>query len=391
MEKKKYLFKELVVDSRTGLNPRKNFKLGHGDNYYITIKDIHDGEVVITDKTERIDDDAMKIINKRSRLKVGDVLFSSIGRIGETAIIREEPKNWNINESVFAFTMNKSLITPEFFRWMFKSTKYKTEILRESTGSTFISIKMNKLNDMEFEIPSIVEQSHIVDELNNLETSLKNCESRLEKLNEMAESRFHEMFGKTSTTITVGESCEVHARIGWQALTQKEYLATGKYMLITGTDFIENEVNYSTCVYVSEDRYNMDRHIILKNDDVLITKDGTIGKVAIVHNLPGPATLNGGIFVVRPNTNIFNKEYISYVFKANTFSQYIELVKTGVAVKHLNQEALNKFEIPMPPLNEQKVFAEYIETIDKLKEIVKKESAGLRELLNSKIDYYFGI
>ena len=207
----------------------------------------------------------------------------------------------------------------------------------------------------------------------------------------MAESRFHEMFGKTSTTITVGESCEVHARIGWQALTQKEYLATGKYMLITGTDFVENEVNYSTCVYVSEDRYNMDKHIILKNDDVLITKDGTIGKVAIVHNLPGLATLNGGIFVVRPNTNIFNKEYISYVFKGNTFSQYIELVKTGVAVKHLNQEALNKFEIPMPPLNEQKVFAEYIETIDKLKEIVKKESASLRELLNSKIDYYFGI
>ena len=44
-----YKFRELVVDSRTGLNPRKNFVLGTGNNYYITIKDIHDGKIVITD------------------------------------------------------------------------------------------------------------------------------------------------------------------------------------------------------------------------------------------------------------------------------------------------------------------------------------------------------
>ena len=36
----KYGFKEVVLDSRTGLNPRKNFVLGNGNNNYITIKDI---------------------------------------------------------------------------------------------------------------------------------------------------------------------------------------------------------------------------------------------------------------------------------------------------------------------------------------------------------------
>lgn len=70
----------------------------------------------------------------------------------------------------------------------------------------------------------------------------------------------------------------------------------------------------------------MDPHIILKNDDVLITKDGTIGKVAVVHELPKPATLNAGVFVVRPDDR-FNKEYISYVFRGPLFSDYVEASK----------------------------------------------------------------
>ena len=52
MELTKYNFRDLVIDSRTGLNPRKNFTLGTGENNYITIKDIKDGEIFISDKTE---------------------------------------------------------------------------------------------------------------------------------------------------------------------------------------------------------------------------------------------------------------------------------------------------------------------------------------------------
>lgn len=52
------------------------------------------------------------------------------------------------------------------------------------------------------------------------------------------------------------EVCNMHARIGWQRLTKAEYKSSGKYMLITGTDFTCNyEINYNSCVYVSENRY----------------------------------------------------------------------------------------------------------------------------------------
>jgi type I restriction enzyme S subunit len=174
------------------------------------------------------------------------------------------------------------------------------------------------------------------------------------------------MFGDIKDTIRLGDCCRVNARIGWQSLTTKEHMKTGIYMLITGTDFKNNEVDYSKCVYVSKERYEMDEHIILNNDDILITKDGTIGKVAIVHNLPKPATLNGGVFVVRPDDR-FNKEYIAYVFKGPLFEEFVNKSKTGATIKHLNQKHLVEFNIPIPEKDEQVKFSNFYKQVDKQK------------------------
>jgi type I restriction enzyme S subunit len=83
------------------------------------------------------------------------------------------------------------------------------------------------------------------------------------------------------------EVCSLHARIGWQRLTKNEQMIDGQYMLITGTDFTSSHnLDYDTCVYVDKKRYDQDPHIQVQNGDVLITKDGTLGKVAFVRNLP---------------------------------------------------------------------------------------------------------
>ena len=83
----------------------------------------------------------------------------------------------------------------------------------------------------------------------------------------------------------LGEVCSLKARIGWQGLTQKEHKTTGEYLLVTGTDFTANYgVNFDHCVYVDEERYTQDPNIQLRQNDVLITKDGTLGKMAVIEN-----------------------------------------------------------------------------------------------------------
>ena len=195
----RYTFRELVIDSRTGLNPRKNFTLGNGNNYYITIKDIHDGKIVITDKTDRVDDAAIAIIKKRSRIKNGDILFTSIGRIGETAIVTNKDDTWDVNESVFIFTLNTDLITQDFFCALFQSKNVQDQLTRDSSGSTFKSIKMNQLEKMTFDIPGLEEQKKISNVLKKTNKLVAMRKEQLAKLDELVKSRFVELFGDINT------------------------------------------------------------------------------------------------------------------------------------------------------------------------------------------------
>lgn len=114
-------FEEVVLFARTGLNPRRNFKLGQGTNKYITIKNIHNNRIIIDDNTDIVDDEAIMLIHKRSQIKKGDILFASIGRIGDMYIINEEPKDWDINESVFAFTVDTNIIRQKYFYYIFRN------------------------------------------------------------------------------------------------------------------------------------------------------------------------------------------------------------------------------------------------------------------------------
>ena len=151
------------------------------------------------------------------------------------------------------------------------------------------------------------------------------------------------------------EVCTLHARIGWQRLTRAEYKNSGEYMLITGTDFTPmHEINYKSCVYVSEDRYIQDPKIQLKDGDILITKDGTLGKVAQVNSLPMPATLNGGVFVVRSKDGLLLPRYILHFLLSGHFQKVVNRQKTGSTISHLTQSLFSRLQIPVPPLEVQR-------------------------------------
>ena len=163
------------------------------------------------------------------------------------------------------------------------------------------------------------------------------------------------------------EVCTLNARIGWQRLTKAEYKSTGDYLLITGTDFTDlHEINYQSCVYVSEERYGQDPKIQLKNGDILITKDGTLGKVAQANGLKMPATLNGGVFVVRCKDGSLINRFILHYLLSNHFQNVVEQQKTGSTISHLTQALFSRLMIPLPPLEIQREIVRILDNFTNL-------------------------
>lgn len=162
---------DLIISLKTGLNPRKNFILNPPDakNFYITVRELNGFDIVLCDKTDKVDDNALALISNRSKLSKGDVLFSGTGTIGKTALVSEDPEDWNIKEGVYAIKPDKNMIMSKFLIFSLNSSNVMKQIINKVVGSPVCSIPMAELKRVHILVPTIVEQERIVSILNRFD------------------------------------------------------------------------------------------------------------------------------------------------------------------------------------------------------------------------------
>ena len=149
-------------------------------------------------------------------------------------------------------------------------------------------------------------------------------------------------------------------RIGWQGLTADEYIDEGPY-LITGIDFKDGCIDWDNCVHISEKRWAEAPEIHIKNGDLLITKDGTVGKVAIVSGLEGKASLNSGVLLVRTYDG-FDKKFLFWVLQSEEFWTWFRLKNAGNStIIHLYQGDFAEFSYTFPEIEEQQQIAAFLD------------------------------
>ena len=174
-------------------------------------------------------------------------------------------------------------------------------------------------------------------------------------------------FGDDIERVKLKDIATIKARIGWQGLTKEEYLIDGKYQLITGVNFVNGSVDFSKCYFVSEERYLQDKNIQIKEKDILVTKDGTLGKIAYINKLIKPSTLNSGIFVVRCNDeSVVLSKYLFYYLRSPKLMNFARSRLTGGTIKHLNQNVIIEFPVCVPSLPEQERIVSILDKFDKL-------------------------
>lgn len=155
-------FWQAVKRMATGLNPRENFVLTKEDPlFYVTIRNFKDGVLYLDENCDRISYEAWEKIQDRSQLQKGDILFASISKDGQAYILTEEPDNWNINESVFCIRIDNKILDEKFFYYHLIDDAYYADLRMDATGTTFQSIKQDKLKKSKVVLPPKDEQKRI--------------------------------------------------------------------------------------------------------------------------------------------------------------------------------------------------------------------------------------
>ena len=319
-------------------------------------------------------------------MKKGDVLFGRRRAYQRKVAIAPFDGIFSAHGMIFR---PKQVIDESLLPFFIRSDAFMNKAISLSVGSLSPTLNWGAIKDITFSIPSKEIQPELSSLLWKIEDDIERLKEQIQSLDILVKSRFIEMFGGCKEKVPIGNICTLHSRIGWQALTKVEHMSSGDYMLITGTDFKDGQIDYSGSKFVSKERYEMDPNIIIQNGDVLVTKDGTIGKVAVVRDLPKPATLNAGIFVVRNRDDQFLTEFLQQCLLSTDFQRFIESVKRGATIVHLNQEKFLKYEIPVADPELQKQFVSFVQQVDKSKFELQKHLDDTKRLQKALINQAF--
>ena len=371
-----------ICDFISGGTPSKskNEYWKNGNIPWIKISDFKEKYIKCSD--EKITKNGLE--NSSAKLlKKGTILYTIFASVGKVAILDIEATT---NQAIVGVNLKENNLVDKDFLYYFLCS-IENNIKKQARGVAQNNINISILKNVCIPILPISSQKNIVKTLKRLEDILENFKQKKILINFLNKSLF--------TKYSIGEKesianlCYVKARIGWQGLTKKEYLSNGEYYLITGVDFKNEKIDFKNCFYVTKERYNQDENIKVKINDILLTKDGTIGKVAIVDKLEKPATLNSGVFVLRPKVNNLNVTYLMHSLISEDFKKFIDDIKIGATVPHLNQAALLKYKLTLPPIELQNKFAERVEKIEKLSFEIEKSIKEAENLYNSLISKYF--
>ena len=209
-----------------------------------------------------------------------------------------------------------------------------------------------------------------------LDRSVVMKDSRIEWLGEVPKHWEIKHFKQFST---------MKGRIGWQGLKHSEFIDEGPF-LITGMNFKGGKINWNEVYHITNERYEQAPEIQLKTNDILMTKDGTIGKLLYVDNIPAPhtASLNSHLLVFRPIQKSYHPRYLYYQLDSSAFQDYVEVAKAGTTFFGISQAAVGRYIGILPPLSEQKAIADYLDTkttqIDQIIRTINTQIEKLKEL-----------
>lgn len=326
------------------------------------------------------------------------IITGRSGTIGKFTYI-DHGEYWPHNTSLWVTTFHKNY--PRFVYYFFQNVGFE----KYATGSGVPTLNRNDIHKHIESIPSNKEeQQAIASYFTTLDSQISASTSRLASLKQMKAASLQAMFPQEGETVpkirfkgfkgewktcVLSSIATMYARIGWQNLRKDEFLSSGDYYLITGTDFHDGKISFETCHYIDKERYDQDKNIQLEIDSILITKDGTLGKVAFVDSLDKPATLNAGVFNVRTKDKEIYPKYLFQYLKAPYLMDYVNKNATGGTIKHLNQNMLVNFPVQHPSYKEQVMIGDYLFNLDRQISLQSQRLEKLKQIKSACLDKMF--
>lgn len=296
----------------------------------------------------------------------GDVLFGRRRAYLKKAAVA--PCKGICSGDITVIRAKNDKILPELLPFVIQNDIFFDYAVGKSAGSLSPRVKWEHLANYEFNLPELDEQKKLAEVLWQIVETMESYKKLLAKTDGMVKAKFVEMFGTLDNPLFEKKELSKFGDIGTGTtppMKNKDYYSSNDIPFIKPSDFCDVSVTYlnSSEFFISENARKAAR--IFPNKTVLVTCIGTIGKVAIVTT---ESSCNQQINYIIPNNKV-NEKYIAYslLYSKNELQEKAN----APVVPILNKSEFAKSQIPLPPLELQNLFAEFVQKSEESKAAIQ--------------------
>lgn len=165
---------------------------------------------------------------------------------------------------------------------------------------------------------------------------------------------------------------------------EASYLASRQvWALVRSQNVFDRRFDANGLAFISNEQAQRLGGVVLAGDEVLlnITGDGvTFGRACRIPPSALPAVVNQHVSIVRPRSEILDPEYLLAYLTHPLTKHYIEGFNAGGSRRAITKAHIESFQVPVPPLAEQRAIASQLEALDKKTEQNRRMSETLEAI-----------
>ena len=331
------------------------------------------GVCVFKDKSDRYITEDKGLELNCTFLQKGDILIARLPEpLGRACIFPLEGKFITAVDIAIVRILRKD-VDPRYIMYMINSPQFRNEIRKYESGTTRKRISRKNLDRIEFRIPSLSEQEHIVgrieERLSQLDSSVKTLKKTRQQLAVYRQAVLKEAFNlaQRDCTLLPIEAILTKDRKGMSTgpfgtmIKKSDHKLSGVPML--GIENIgKGEFVDGNKIFVSKEKAQELQSFALKTGDIIISRSGTVGEICAIPERAEGALMSTNLMRVSLDNSVIRSDYFIALFQSKgiVLDQIKELCK-GSTRDFLNQTILKQIVFPVPSLAQQ---AEIIEVVN---------------------------
>ena len=293
----------------------------------------------------------------------GDVLYCLRGSLGKKAIVKDDVEG-AIASSLVIIRPNRSQIDGDYLMFSLDSTSIKEQLIKANNGSSQPNLSAASVREYQIELPDIEMQKVVVAKLTRVRDVIDKRRQELDLLDQLIKARFVELFGDLKSNdkewkiVGFTDCADIDTNMVHDFEEYQDYPHIG-------IDSIEKEtgrlIGYRT---IAEDGVISGKYLFTPEHIIYSKIRPNLNKVAMP-DFDGLCSADAYPILVK--SGICNREYLGYTLRSKFFLDYILAFSSRTNLPKVNKNQVEGFKLPLPPIELQEQFADFVKQVDKSK------------------------